>query len=154
MQAPWDILGWERGRRDPAPTGITSTASGQAAALHTPPVLTEAKERSQRQGQQQRASATATSHGAFVASCNSTEKQVLEASAPHFQRQRAVFWVGFVVQILEEKYYFINCSANSKRAAGEPRSVSITAARTSIQGAVCVPRRGRCSRQHQCLAKQ
>lgn len=90
MQAPWDILGWERGRRDPAPTGITSTASGQAVALHTPPVLTEAKERSQRQGQQQRASATATSHGAFVASCNSTEKQVLEASAPHFQRQRAL----------------------------------------------------------------
>lgn len=90
MQAPWDILGWERGRRDPAPTGITSTASGQAAALHTPPVLTKAKERSQRQGQQQRASATATSHGAFVASCNSTEKQVLEASAPHFQRQRAL----------------------------------------------------------------
>lgn len=51
MQAPWDILGWEQGRRDPAPTGTTSTASGQAAALHTPPVLTEAKERSQRRGQ-------------------------------------------------------------------------------------------------------
>lgn len=56
------------------------------------PLLCSPRPRSEvnAEAKEQRASATAVSHGAFVASCNSTEKQVLEASGPHFQRQRAL----------------------------------------------------------------
>lgn len=57
-----------------------------------------------------------------------------------------MFWVDFVVQILKENQYFINCSINSKQAAGKPRLVSITAARTTAPRHVPTERPRRCLR--------